>query len=85
MSTDYAAELYRLLPGGIPHIAIAAREAAGLKQEDIAERMGLSRSRIAAIETGRAPFDQRCVRAYAEACGVDADVLELDVTLQRAS
>lgn len=79
MSTDYASELYRLLPAGIPHIAIAAREGAGLSQDDIAEELGLSRSRVAAIETGRAPFNSRAADAYARATGCNRAVLELDV------
>ena len=60
----------------------AAREAACLTQEELAERVGISRTHVSVIERGaKAPRLETFV-AIANALGASADALLLDVVKQ---
>ncbi|MGI9124170.1 MAG: helix-turn-helix transcriptional regulator, partial [Mycobacterium sp.] len=61
--------------GEVPTIEIRhrmriAREYAGLEQEQLAERMGVSRTTVGNAETGRVKPRKIVVNAWAMACGV---------------
>lgn len=66
----YAAE-YRAME---PEFAVAAeliraRTAAGMTQEQVAERMGTKQTVVARLESGRAKPSTRTLERYAEATG----------------
>lgn len=53
----------------------ALRANAGLTQEELAERLFVSRTLVQKWETGRRRPDRRCIEAIAEALGADAGEL----------
>ena len=46
------------------------RDAAGLRQRDLAERLDTSQSRVSAIERGERALDLQQIERYCNACGV---------------
>lgn len=56
----------------VRHRLRIAREYAGLEQEDLAERSGISRSTISSAELGKKQPHRMTVNAWALACGVPA-------------
>lgn len=68
-------------PTTIPARVRAAREAAGLTQEDLGDRMGVSKARISDVEQGRhhAPRLEWLVRA-ARSLGIPPSQLHPDLT-----
>jgi len=63
--------------GGVPQIEVRhrlriAREYAGLEQEELAERMGITRSTVSNAENGKGAPRRTTINAWALACGVPA-------------
>lgn len=63
--------------GAVPQIEVRhrmriAREFAGLEQEELAERMGVTRSTISNAENGKGAPRRTTINAWALACGVPA-------------
>ena len=63
--------------GSVPQIEVRhrlriAREFAGLEQEDLAARMGVTRSTISNAENGKGAPRRTTINAWALACGVPA-------------
>jgi transcriptional regulator with XRE-family HTH domain len=63
--------------GGVPQIEVRhrlriAREYAGLEQEELAERMGVTRSTVSNAENGHGSPRRTTINAWALACGVPA-------------
>ncbi|GAJ28636.1 helix-turn-helix domain-containing protein [Acidomonas methanolica] len=52
---------------------VSLRKAHGMTQEDLAEKLGLSRSAVAALETGRSSSTRKHVPTLAEIFGVPVD------------
>ncbi|MGH2603818.1 MAG: helix-turn-helix domain-containing protein [Dehalococcoidia bacterium] len=82
------AELDRLAAGGadeglvdaldytrrlIAHDLLRAREAAGLTQRELAERVGVSRSMVAGAERGHQKVGARYVARVLKACGLPSN------------
>lgn len=66
----YRKELARIAPyEGIVRIVIARRQALGLTQQAVAERVGTSHSVISRIESGQHPTSVMTLRRLAEAFG----------------
>jgi len=64
----YREELQRLAPyEGLARIVIARRQALGLTQQELAERVGTSHSVISRIESGRQPTSVTTLRRLAAA------------------
>lgn len=66
--------------GGIPEIQVhhrlrIAREWANLEQEELAERMGITRQSVGSAERGRTKPRKITLNAWALACGVPASWL----------
>lgn len=57
-----------------------AREYAGLDQQQLADRMGVSRGTVGNAEHGKVKVRAITIRAWALACGVDATWLEHGTT-----
>lgn len=69
-SAAYREELARIAPyEGIARIVIARRQALGLTQQELAERVGTSHSVISRIESGQHPTSVTTLRRLAEAFG----------------
>ena len=51
----------------------AAREAAGMTQSELAQRMGKSQTLVSQAESGDARVSERYVRSVLKACGLPAD------------
>jgi ribosome-binding protein aMBF1 (putative translation factor) len=69
-SATYREELARIAPyEGIARIVIARRQALGLTQQELAERVGTSHSVISRIESGQHPTSVTTLRRLAEAFG----------------
>jgi ribosome-binding protein aMBF1 (putative translation factor) len=69
-SAVYRQELVRSDPcEGIARIVIARRQALGLTQQELAERVGTSHSVISRIESGQHPTSVTTLRRLAEAFG----------------
>jgi ribosome-binding protein aMBF1 (putative translation factor) len=69
-SAAYRKELTRIAPyEGIARIVIARRQALGLTQQELAERVGTSHSVISRIESGQHPTSVTTLRRLAEAFG----------------
>jgi ribosome-binding protein aMBF1 (putative translation factor) len=69
-SAAYRRELARIAPyEGIARIVIARRQALGLTQQELAERVGTSHSVISRIERGQQPTSVTTLRRLAEAFG----------------
>jgi ribosome-binding protein aMBF1 (putative translation factor) len=69
-SAVYREELRRIAPyEGIARIVIARRQALGLTQQELAERVGTSHSVISRIESGQHPASVTTLRRLAEAFG----------------
>ncbi len=67
-SDAYREELRRLAPyEGLARIVIARRQALGLTQQELAERMGTSHSVISRIESGQHPTSVTTLRRLADA------------------
>lgn len=67
-SAVYREELRRIAPyEGIARIVIARRQALGLTQKELAERVGTSHSVISRIESGQHPTSVTTLRRLAEA------------------
>lgn len=67
-SAAYRDELRRLAPyEGLARIVIARRQALGLTQQELAERVGTSHSVISRIESGQHPTSVTTLRRLAEA------------------
>ena len=67
-SAVYREELRRLAPHeGIARIVIARRQALGLTQQELAERVGTSHSVISRIESGQHPSSVTTLRRLAAA------------------
>jgi ribosome-binding protein aMBF1 (putative translation factor) len=67
-SAAYREELARIAPyEGIARIVIARRQALGLTQRDLAERVGTSHSVISRIESGQHPTSVTTLRRLADA------------------
>lgn len=62
-----------------PVVAIAARKRAELTQATIAELLGIGRSTVARIEQGYAPMPEPLLERWAEVCGVDVELLRVDL------
>lgn len=54
---------------------LAARKAARLTQEDLAKKVGLSRTQVTNIEAGRSDMNVTMLKTFAEALGVNAGSL----------
>lgn len=65
---EYEAEALRLA-------LIGAREAAGLSQRDVADRLGVSQPRIAQVERGSKPMSATFMVRYAAAVNAKLQVL----------
>jgi DNA-binding XRE family transcriptional regulator len=65
---EYEAEALRLA-------LVGAREAAGLSQRDLAERLGVSQPRIAQVERGSKPMSATFMVRYAAAVNARLQVL----------
>jgi len=66
----YAAEYRTMEPEfALARELIRARTAAGLTQEEVAERMGTKQTVIARLESGRAKPSTRTLERYADATG----------------
>jgi ribosome-binding protein aMBF1 (putative translation factor) len=69
-SAVYREELRRIAPyEGIARIVIARRQALGLTQQELAERVGTSHSVISRIESGQHPTSVTTLRRLADAFG----------------
>lgn len=69
-SVVYRQELARIAPyEGIARIVIARRQALGLTQQELSERVGTSHSVISRIESGQHPTSVTTLRRLAEAFG----------------
>jgi ribosome-binding protein aMBF1 (putative translation factor) len=67
-SAVYREELRRIAPyEGIARMVIARRQALGLTQQELAERIGTSHSAISRIESGQYPTSVTTLRRLAEA------------------
>jgi ribosome-binding protein aMBF1 (putative translation factor) len=67
-SAVYREELRRIAPyEGIARIVIARRQALGLTQQELAERIGTSHSVISRIESGQDPTSVTTLRRLADA------------------
>lgn len=67
-SATYRAELARIAPfEGVARLVIARRQALGLTQQQLAERVGTSHSVISRIESGQHPTSVTTLRRLAEA------------------
>ncbi len=67
-SAVYRAELERIAPyEGIARIVIARRQALGLTQQELAERVGTTHSVISRIESGQHPVSVTTLRRLAAA------------------
>jgi ribosome-binding protein aMBF1 (putative translation factor) len=67
-SAAYRAELERIAPyEGIARIVIARRQALGLTQQELAERVGTTHSVISRIESGQHPVSVTTLRRLAAA------------------
>jgi ribosome-binding protein aMBF1 (putative translation factor) len=67
-SAVYREELRRLAPyEGVARIVIARRQALGLTQQELAERVGTSHSVISRIESGQQPTSLTTLRRLAAA------------------
>jgi ribosome-binding protein aMBF1 (putative translation factor) len=67
-SSGYREELQRLAPyEGLARIVIARRQALGLTQQELAERVGTSHSVISRIESGQQPTSVTTLRRLAAA------------------
>jgi ribosome-binding protein aMBF1 (putative translation factor) len=67
-SAVYREELRRLAPyEGVARIVIARRQALGLTQQELAERVGTSHSVISRIESGQRPASVTTLRRLAAA------------------
>lgn len=67
-SSVYREELQRLAPyEGLARIVIARRQALGLTQQELAERVGTSHSVISRIESGQQPTSVTTLRRLAAA------------------
>jgi transcriptional regulator with XRE-family HTH domain len=64
------------------HVLVNARERAGLKQSDVAAKLGLPASHLSKIESGSRRLDVIELLQIAEAIGVDAR--DIIAELQRA-
>jgi ribosome-binding protein aMBF1 (putative translation factor) len=68
ISAVYRAELRRLAPyEGVARIVIARRQALGLTQQQLADRVGTSHSVISRIESGQHPTSVTTLRRLAAA------------------
>ena len=66
----YAAEYRAMEPEfAIARELIRARNAAGMTQEQVAERMGTKQTVVARLKSGRAKPSTRTLERYAEAAG----------------
>jgi ribosome-binding protein aMBF1 (putative translation factor) len=69
-SAAYRGELRRLAPyEGLARIVIGRRQALGLTQQELAERVGTSHSVISRIESGQYPTSVTTLRRLASAFG----------------
>ena len=69
-SAAYREELRRLAPyEGLARIVIGRRQALGLTQQELAERVGTSHSVISRIESGQHPTSVTTLRRLADAFG----------------
>ena len=69
-SAVYREKLRRIAPyEGIARIVIARRQALGLTQQELAERVGTSHSVISRIESGQHPTSVTTLRRLADAFG----------------
>jgi len=67
-SAIYREELRRIAPyGGIARLVIARRQALGLIQQQLAERVGTSHSVISRVESGQYPTSVTTLRRLADA------------------
>ena len=55
----------------IPAQLRAAREQVGLTQQELADRLGVQQSNVAAVETGKRVIGLPLLRRWASACGVE--------------
>lgn len=62
-----------------PVLCIIARRRAGMTQQDLAQRLGTHRSRIAKIENGRLPLDISLLTRWATATSADPALLARDL------
>ena len=51
----------------------AARERAGVSQQELAERLGVSQPMVSGAESGRVRVSERYARAVLKACGLPRD------------
>lgn len=66
------------------HYIAAWREYRGLIQEQLAERVGMSRENLSKIESGKVPYRQDFLEACAEALNASkSDLLERDPRLEK--
>jgi ribosome-binding protein aMBF1 (putative translation factor) len=65
-----AVDAHAFIRGSIAEDLRAAREAAGLTQAELADRMGKSQTMVSQAESGAARVSERYVRAVLEACGL---------------
>ena len=71
-SSVYREELARIAPyEGIARIVMARRQALGLTQQQLAERVGTSHSVISRIESGQRPTSVMTLRRLAQAFGTN--------------
>jgi len=69
-SAAYREEFERIAPyEGIARVVIARRQALGLTQQELAERVGTSHSVISRIESGNHPTSVTTLRRLAQAFG----------------
>jgi transcriptional regulator with XRE-family HTH domain len=64
-------------PGGLAERLMRLRKAAGLTGDELAARLGWTRSKIPKLENGRQMPTETDITAWAEACGYPADAQEL--------
>lgn len=72
--------------GNVPEILVhhrlrIAREYAGLEQEELAQRIGVSRNTVGNAEKGRGKQRKITLNAWALACGVPVSWIETGVVL----
>ena len=84
---EYRAELQRLAPyEALARIVIRRRGQLGLRQAELAQRMGTSHSAISRIESGQHPTTVQTLRRLAQALGTHLvagfvdEIAELDDT-----
>jgi ribosome-binding protein aMBF1 (putative translation factor) len=68
-----AVEAHAFVRGSIASDLRAAREAAGLTQVELAEKLGKSQTMVSQAESGAARVSERYVRTVLKACRLPAD------------